>query len=199
MKIAGLDDGRMTVTSVVQDESTVLVLTEVVITKATRELFAWRVVLTAAGWRLCDVVVNNVSMASIMRSQFDSVLQDAQSDIGPLLRLLQKKIPGVNVMRRSALVDRMTAVPSPLILKSTVIRERSRSPSVQRAPFDRLLLEHCEGIVASGGCRELIVQLELRFYGTCPVTHAPIPQAMRTPGRRAYSSSMMTRRCNACW
>jgi phospholipid transport system substrate-binding protein len=94
MKITGVDDGHMTVTSALQDGDTALVLTEVMTKDGTREPFAWRVVLTSAGWRLCDVVVNNVSVVSLMRSQFDSVLQDAQSDIGPLLRLLHAKSSG---------------------------------------------------------------------------------------------------------
>jgi hypothetical protein len=34
-----------------------------------------------------------------------------------------------------------------------------------------LLLEHCEGIVAGGHSRELIVQLELKFEGVCPASH----------------------------
>jgi glucose-6-phosphate-specific signal transduction histidine kinase len=62
-------------------------------------------------------------------------------------------------------------VPTPSILGSTVVRERSRIPSVRRSPFERLALEHCERIVTSGSCRKLIVQLELRFEGTCPITH----------------------------
>lgn len=91
MKVTGVDDGRMTVTKVIHEDNTVLILTEVVTEQATRQPYAWRVVHTAAGWRLCDVIVNNVSIAAIMRSQFDSLLQDDQSDIRPLLRLLHER------------------------------------------------------------------------------------------------------------
>jgi phospholipid transport system substrate-binding protein len=91
MRVIGLDDGHMTITGVVEDENTVLVLSEITTKQPAPQAFAWRVVYTQAGWRLCDVVVNNVSVASIMRSQFDSVLQDAGPDIGPLLRLLHAK------------------------------------------------------------------------------------------------------------
>jgi phospholipid transport system substrate-binding protein len=91
MKVKGVDDGRMTVTKVIHEGNTVLILTEVVTEHANREAFAWRVVHTTAGWRLCDVIVNNVSIAAIMRSQFDSLLQDDQSDIRPLLRLLHER------------------------------------------------------------------------------------------------------------
>jgi ABC-type transporter MlaC component len=70
----------MTVTSVVQGDSSILVLTEVTDKLPARELFAWRLVHTVAGWRVCDVVVNNVSMTAIMRSRFDSVLRDGVSD-----------------------------------------------------------------------------------------------------------------------
>jgi ABC-type transporter MlaC component len=91
MKVTGVDDGRMTVTKVIHEDNTVLILTEVVTEQATRQPYAWRIVYTAAGWRLCDVIVNNVSIAAIMRSQFDSLLQDDQSDIRPLLRLLHER------------------------------------------------------------------------------------------------------------
>jgi ABC-type transporter MlaC component len=87
----GVDDGRVAAASILKDESTVLVLTEITTKEAARVPFAWRVVHTADGWRLCDVVVNNVSMASIMGSQFASVLQDTATDIGPLLHLLREK------------------------------------------------------------------------------------------------------------
>jgi phospholipid transport system substrate-binding protein len=91
MKVTGVEDGRMTVTSIVQNGGTGLVLTEVTTNEAVHEPFAWHVVHTPAGWRLCDVVVNNVSMAALMQSQFDSVLQDGQPGFGPLLRLLHEK------------------------------------------------------------------------------------------------------------
>jgi phospholipid transport system substrate-binding protein len=90
-KVTGLGDGRMTVTSVVQGDSSILVLTEVTDKLPARELFAWRLVHAAAGWRVCDVVVNNVSMTAIMRSQFDSVLREGVSDLGPLDRLLHER------------------------------------------------------------------------------------------------------------
>src|ERR1700736_5569287 len=57
-----------------------------------------------------------------------------------------------------------------IVLRSTIVGKRSRSPSL-RSPFERLLLESCERIVASGRSRELVVQLELRIEGFCPVTH----------------------------
>jgi ABC-type transporter MlaC component len=94
MKVTGFDDSQLIVTSVRQDGSTVLVVTEVNAKKSTHQSYAWRVVPTATGWRLCDVIVSSVSMAALMRSQFDSVLQDGASDIGPLLRLLHEKSPG---------------------------------------------------------------------------------------------------------
>jgi ABC-type transporter MlaC component len=94
MRVSGVDDGRMTIIGVLQDESAVLVLTEITTKAAAHVPFAWRAVRTAVGWRLCDVIVNNVSIAALLQSQFDSVLQDGQPDIGPLLRLLREKSPG---------------------------------------------------------------------------------------------------------
>jgi two-component sensor histidine kinase len=74
-------------------------------------------------------------------------------------------------MKLSALGGRAGAVPPPSILRRTSIGERSRSPSVQKAPLERLLLEHCEKIVVSSSCRGLIVLLEQRVEGAYPVTH----------------------------
>jgi glucose-6-phosphate-specific signal transduction histidine kinase len=73
--------------------------------------------------------------------------------------------------RRSDFSCRMTAAPVSSTLRSTIIKERSRSPSTQKIPFERLLLEHCEKIVAGGSYEGLTVQLELKCEGTCPVTH----------------------------
>jgi hypothetical protein len=63
------------------------------------------------------------------------------------------------------------ATPAPLILKSTVIQDRSQNSSLPNSPFAGLLMKHCETIVASGRSQSLIVQLELRFEGICPATH----------------------------
>jgi hypothetical protein len=57
------------------------------------------------------------------------------------------------------------------VLTSTIIKERSSGALRQTAPFERVLLEHCERIVAGARCRELMVRLELRLDGRCPVTH----------------------------
>src|ERR1700722_3332583 len=74
-------------------------------------------------------------------------------------------------IRQSALDSGATAAPAPLILRSTVIQDRSQRFSQPRRPFEELLLEHCERIVASGRLQEVIVQLELKFEGICPATH----------------------------
>jgi hypothetical protein len=60
---------------------------------------------------------------------------------------------------------------TPLVLTSTIARSRSRGAFLHNAPFERVLLEHCERIVANACSRELMVRLELRFDGRCPVTH----------------------------
>jgi two-component sensor histidine kinase len=71
------------------------------------------------------------------------------------------------VMRTGA---RMIEEPSSSTLTSTIVGGPSRSPSVQKVPFERLLLQHCERIIANSCCQDLIVQLELHFEGTCPVS-----------------------------
>jgi glucose-6-phosphate-specific signal transduction histidine kinase len=75
------------------------------------------------------------------------------------------------IMSRSALGASTSATPAATILRSTVMGGRSRSPAVAWAPFERSLLQHCETIIANGSWRNLVVQLELRFEGTCPATH----------------------------
>jgi signal transduction histidine kinase len=72
---------------------------------------------------------------------------------------------------QSALDSGATAAATPLILRSTIIQDRSKGSSQPRRPFEELLLEHCERIVASGRSQERIVQLELNFEGICPATH----------------------------
>jgi hypothetical protein len=58
-----------------------------------------------------------------------------------------------------------------LVLTRTIVKERPPDVFLQTAPFERVLLEHCERIVAGARCPELMVRLELRFDGRCPVTH----------------------------
>jgi hypothetical protein len=74
-------------------------------------------------------------------------------------------------MRQSALGSRTTTPAKSLILRSTIIQQHFRGSSPLRPPFEKLLLKHCQRIVASGRSRELIVQLELRLEGICPTTH----------------------------
>jgi hypothetical protein len=72
---------------------------------------------------------------------------------------------------QSAVGGEATAAATPLRLRSTVIRGRSQDSRSPAGPFERLLLEHCERILSSGRSQPLIVQLELRFEGSCPETH----------------------------
>jgi ABC-type transporter MlaC component len=90
-KVTGLDDGPMTATGVAQDDGAVLVLTEVATHEAAPDSFAWRVVHTAVGWRISDVIVDNVSMIAIMRSQFDALLQDGEPGFRSLLHVLHDR------------------------------------------------------------------------------------------------------------
>lgn len=74
-------------------------------------------------------------------------------------------------MKRSALGGRTRAVSAPSISRSTIIRTCSRFSSAGKAPFEKLVQAHCERIVASSLYRELVVQLDLRFEGRCPIAY----------------------------
>jgi hypothetical protein len=50
---------------------------------------------------------------------------------------------------QSALDSGPTAAATPLILRSTITQNRPQGSSQPRRPFEALLLEHCERIVAS--------------------------------------------------
>jgi two-component sensor histidine kinase len=75
------------------------------------------------------------------------------------------------LLRRSAIGVGTRVVPSSSTLRSTTIREHFQNPSVQRVPFERVLLDLCERIVVDGSYPQLFVQINLRFDGTCPATH----------------------------
>lgn len=60
---------------------------------------------------------------------------------------------------------------TPSIWTRTIARERFRNASMRRPPFDKVLAQHCTKIVTARKHRELIVQLELKVEGTCPITH----------------------------
>jgi ABC-type transporter MlaC component len=94
MKVRGIDDGKMVVVEVHSEGGTVVVLTEVQTAEAAHVPFSWRVTKTVGGWRLCDIIIKNMSMDSVMRSQFDSVLQDTHAELAPLIRLLREKSLG---------------------------------------------------------------------------------------------------------
>jgi len=74
-------------------------------------------------------------------------------------------------MTESRLAESTITKPIPLVRTSTIVKARSRGALLHKVPFERVLLDHCERIVAKAGCRELTVRLELRFDGRCPVTH----------------------------
>jgi hypothetical protein len=88
-------------------------------------------------------------------------------------RLTMTRHGGRNVMDicQSALDSGATAASTPLILRSTIIQDRSQRSSQPRRRFAESLLEHSERIVAGGRSQDLVVQLELKFEGICPATH----------------------------
>jgi hypothetical protein len=72
---------------------------------------------------------------------------------------------------QSALNSGATAAPTPSILRSTILQDRSQGSSHSRRIFEELLLEHCQGMLTRGRSQTPIMQLELRFEGICPTTH----------------------------
>jgi ABC-type transporter MlaC component len=95
MTSTGLDNHHLTVNGLARDKGATPVLTDVTTHGTSREPFIWRVVRTRTGWRLCDVIADNVSILAVIRSQFDAVLPDGQPDLDPLFRLLREKSPRV--------------------------------------------------------------------------------------------------------
>jgi signal transduction histidine kinase len=67
--------------------------------------------------------------------------------------------------------SRAWAVLVPSVWRSTVVWRRLQTADPECPSFETILLEHCEMILASGRCRGLVVQLELRCEGVCPATH----------------------------
>jgi hypothetical protein len=122
----------------------------------------------------------NVTLHSCSPARADASLGSAsiyQSERshseGRSQRLTMTRHGGRNVIGiwQSVLDSGATAAANPLILRSTIIQDRSRWSSQPKRPFEELLLAHCERIVSSGRSQELIVQLELKFEGICPATH----------------------------
>jgi ABC-type transporter MlaC component len=94
LRVTGLDSRGMTIEHVAEDSRTSLVYSHVTTGGGSQMPIVWALVRTDAGWRLWDVIVYHLSIATILRSQFDAVLGGARSDIGPLLRLLREKSLG---------------------------------------------------------------------------------------------------------
>lgn len=74
-------------------------------------------------------------------------------------------------MRHFALDDGMRLMPAPPTLRNIGFGDGTQSDAIRRIPFERLLLEHCERILASGKGRKLVMHLDLKFEGACPRSH----------------------------
>jgi hypothetical protein len=122
----------------------------------------------------------NVTLHSCSLARADASLDDAavyQSERShsegrsPQLTMTRRGRRNVIDIWRSVLDSGATVAPISLILGSIIIRDRSQRSSQPRRPFEELLLEHCERILASDRSQELIVQLELKIEGICPAMH----------------------------
>ena len=67
---------------------------------------SWRLVHSDVGWRLCDLVIKDISMAAIMQSRFNSILPPATADLEPLLDLLHREVARISVLRFNTLWQR---------------------------------------------------------------------------------------------
>jgi hypothetical protein len=74
-------------------------------------------------------------------------------------------------MKQFSFCPGINSASSSSILRGIMISEYPQTPAPKPALFEMLLLKRCKKIVASGRSGGLIVQLELRFDGACPVTH----------------------------
>jgi phospholipid transport system substrate-binding protein len=90
-RVSGVQDGALTVVGVRDLGKGVLVSTTATDREQHKMSVDWRLAKTQGGWRLCDVIVRNISMADIFRSQFASALRDTQSDLTPAIRLLARR------------------------------------------------------------------------------------------------------------
>ena len=90
-RVRGTDGGGAVVSAVTDEGPTVVVVTRPGTGAGPAMSLAWRLVRGGVGWRLCDVAVNDVSVTAILRSQFESILQESAPDIGPLVRLLRER------------------------------------------------------------------------------------------------------------
>lgn len=90
-RVHAVSDDHMTLIGVFGADDAVIVSTLVSTSKRAGVPVGWRLVKTPAGWRLCDLIVNELSFDSMFRSQFDSALKPSEADLKPLNRLLHEK------------------------------------------------------------------------------------------------------------
>jgi ABC-type transporter MlaC component len=90
-RVSGVEGGDLTVVGVRDLGKGVLVSTTATDRGHLKVSVEWRLVKAQGGWRLCDVIVRNISMADILRSQFVSVLRGSESDLTPAIRLLAER------------------------------------------------------------------------------------------------------------
>jgi ABC-type transporter MlaC component len=90
-RVHAVRDDHMMLIGVFGTGDAVIVSTLVSTRERTGVPVGWRLVKTPAGWRLCDLIVNELSFDSMFRSQYDSALKSSQADLKPLNRLLHDK------------------------------------------------------------------------------------------------------------
>jgi phospholipid transport system substrate-binding protein len=90
-RVHAVRDDHMMLIGVFGTGDAVIVSTLVSTRERTGVPVGWRLVKTPAGWRLCDLIVNELSFDSMFRSQYDSTLKSSQADLKPLNRLLHDK------------------------------------------------------------------------------------------------------------
>jgi ABC-type transporter MlaC component len=94
MKVHGAGGAKLAIVGALNDDGTVVVVTQFVADGAAGKPINRRVVNTAAGWRLCDIVASDVGMVTLMRSQMDAALPNDRADIRSLTRPLHEQSLG---------------------------------------------------------------------------------------------------------
>jgi hypothetical protein len=93
LTVSGIHDESIAVTRTEGDEKTAQIFTEVSTSGASPSQIVWCLIKSDQGWRLDDLMENNVSAIAILQAQFAAV-PDSDIDIRPLIRLLQEKSVG---------------------------------------------------------------------------------------------------------
>ena len=94
-RLVGFGQRQIIVVAVRVENDASTVVTEVPGESGTASLHvAWRLTPWKDNWRLSDVVVEDVSLASVLRAQFEAVLEGTDAGLAPVLAMLRQTSEG---------------------------------------------------------------------------------------------------------